>query len=387
MGTYGRYLFRHVPELGGLAFAVWIQFHFAYWATRTGLGRRSPKLRLTFWTAALLLSAWCAFGVLAHFPSGYRSLPASLPVYWLRAGALAWAFSSVCAFFVVLLWRRMPDFDPARRGFIRAAGAAAVAAPFGVLGFGMFIQRSAFRVREVEIPVANLPPDLNGLRIAHLSDIHMSPFLTEAELARAVGLANELKPHLAVITGDLVTSEGDPLEACLRQLARLKSDAGRVGCLGNHEIYAKCQNAAERIGRQVGIDFLRMRNRQFRFGNAVLNVAGVDWQRPPRMLSGTAGLLVPAATNIMLSHNPNAFDAAAEQGWDVVLSGHTHGGQITVEILDQGVNPARFFTDYVYGLYRKGPSSIYVTRGIGTVGLPARIGAPPEVALIRLCAI
>lgn len=387
MGTYGRYLFRHLPELAGLAFAVWIQFHFAYWATRTGLGRRSPKLRLAFWAVALLLSAWCAFGVLAHFPSGYRVLPASVPVYWLRGGALAWAFASVCAYFVLLLWRRMPEFDPARRGFIRAAGTAAVAAPFGVLGFGMFIQRSAFRVQQVDVPVANLAPELNGLRIAHLSDIHMSPFLTESELARAVGLANELKPHLAVITGDFVTSEGDPLEACLRQLARLKADAGRVGCLGNHEIYAKCQDAAEQIGRRMGIDILRNRHCRLRFGSATLNVAGVDWQRSSRMLSGAGRLLVPSATNIMLSHNPNAFDVAAKQGWDITLAGHTHGGQIRVEILDQGVNPARFFTDYVYGLYRKGPSSVYVTRGIGTVGLPARIGAPPEVALIRLCAI
>ncbi|HWR52097.1 MAG TPA: metallophosphoesterase [Bryobacteraceae bacterium] len=387
MGTYGRYLFRHLPELAGLAFAVWIQFHFAYWGTRTGFGRRSLKLRLASWAAALLLAGWCVFGVLAHFPSGYRSLPASMPVYWLRGGALAWAFASVCAYFVLLLWRRMPEFDPARRGFIQTAGTLAVAAPFGVLGFGMFIQRSAFRVTEVEVPVANLAPELNGLRIAHLSDIHMSPFLSEAELARAVGLANELKPHLGVITGDFITSEGDPLEACLRQLARLKAEAGLVGCMGNHEVYARCQDAAEQIGRRVGIDLLRKRRREFRFGNAVLNVAGVDWQRPPRMLSGTARLLVPSATNIMLSHNPNAFDAAAEQGWDLTLAGHTHGGQINVEILEKGLNPARFFTDYVYGPYRKGSSSLYVTRGIGTVGLPARIGAPPEVALIRLCAI
>jgi predicted MPP superfamily phosphohydrolase len=95
-----------------------------------------------------------------------------------------------------------------------------------------------------------------------------------------------------VITGDLVTSEGDPLEACLRQLAQLKADAGRVGCFGNHEIYARCQDLAEQTGRRFGIDFLRMRRRQFRFGKAVLNVAGVDWQRPPYTL-GRGGLAGP----------------------------------------------------------------------------------------------
>jgi len=89
----------------------------------------------------------------------------------------------------------------------------------------------------------------------------------------------------------------------------------------------------------------------------------------------------------LLSHNPDVFDVAARQGWDLTIAGHTHGGQISVEILDQQLSASRFFTPYVYGLYRQGRSSIWVTRGIGTVGVPARIGAPPEVALIKLCAI
>ncbi|MGH9673268.1 MAG: metallophosphoesterase, partial [Bryobacteraceae bacterium] len=72
-------------------------------------------------------------------------------------------------------------------------------------------------------------------------------------------------------------------------------------------------------------------------------------------------------------------------GYDVTIAGHTHGGQVTVEILHQHVNVARFFTPYVYGLYRKGDTALYVTRGIGTVGVPLRVGAPPEIALLRLC--
>ena len=94
----------------------------------------------------------------------------------------------------------------------------------------------------------------------------------------------------------------------------------------------------------------------------------------------------PDATNILLSHNPDVFAVAARQGWDLTLAGHTHGGQVNVEILNQSLNAARFFTPYIYGLYRQGRSSIWVTRGIGTVGVPARLGAPPEVAFIRLCA-
>ncbi|HOK44916.1 MAG TPA: hypothetical protein PLK67_03235, partial [Bryobacteraceae bacterium] len=105
-----------------------------------------------------------------------------------------------------------------------------------------------------------------------------------------------------------------------------------------------------------------------------------------RYLVGAEKLLSPGAVNVLLSHNPDVFDVAARQGYDLTIAGHTHGGQVTVEILHQTLNVARFYTPYVYGLYRKGPSAIWVTRGIGTVGMPARIGAPPEVALLRLCA-
>ena len=94
--------------------------------------------------------------------------------------------------------------------------------------------------------------------------------------------------------------------------------------------------------------------------------------------------MAPGALNILLQHNPDVFPTAVRQGWDLTLAGHTHGGQVNVEILNHDLNIARFYTPYVRGLYRSGRSAIYVTRGIGTIGMPARIGAPPEVTLLRL---
>jgi predicted MPP superfamily phosphohydrolase len=96
--------------------------------------------------------------------------------------------------------------------------------------------------------------------------------------------------------------------------------------------------------------------------------------------------VLPGATNSLLSHNPDVFPVAAAKGFDLTIAGHTHGGQINVEILNRDVNIARFFTPYVYGLYRKDRAAAFVTRGIGTIGIPSRLGAPPEVALLRLCA-
>jgi uncharacterized protein len=95
-------------------------------------------------------------------------------------------------------------------------------------------------------------------------------------------------------------------------------------------------------------------------------------------------LVRPGTLNILLQHNPDVFPVAARQGYNLLLAGHTHGGQVTVEILEQSINPARFFTPFVYGAYREANASAYVTRGIGTIGVPARIGAPPEISLLRL---
>jgi hypothetical protein len=95
-------------------------------------------------------------------------------------------------------------------------------------------------------------------------------------------------------------------------------------------------------------------------------------------------MAAPGALNVLLSHNPDVFPVAAQKGYDLTMAGHTHGGQVTVEILNESINPARFFTPFVYGLFQRGAAAAYVTRGIGTIGVPVRIGAPPEIALLRL---
>jgi predicted MPP superfamily phosphohydrolase len=190
-----------------------------------------------------------------------------------------------------------------------------------------------------------------------------------------------------VVTGDLISGHSDPLDACIRQVARLKADAGIFGCMGNHERYAKAEAYTEQASARLGIRFLRDRAQPLRFGKAVLNLVGQDFQpqRERRLyLKGAQRLMVRGATNILLQHNPDVFPVAARLGYNLLLAGHTHGGQVTVEILDQYINPARFFTPYVYGLYRQGKAAGYVTRGIGTIGIPARIGAPPEISLLRL---
>jgi predicted MPP superfamily phosphohydrolase len=283
--------------------------------------------------------------------------------------------------------RWMAEVDVGRRRMLYSTGRVLMAAPVIALGYGSFIERHKFHVREVDIPLPSLPRDLDGLRLLQLTDIHLSAFLSEAEFARVIDSANELNPHIVLVTGDLISSHGDPVDACLRQLARLKSDAGIFGCMGNHERYAGVEDYTARAARRLSIEFLRSQARVFRFGESVLNVAGVDYQRigqRKNYLRGAEDMLVSGALNVMLSHNPDVFPVAAQQGYNLLLAGHTHGGQISIEILDRTISPARFFTPFVYGVYHSQGATAYVSRGIGTIGIPARIGAPPEISLLRL---
>lgn len=325
--------------------------------------------------------------VLREYP--YSSLTNAVPAfwfYWLPAGIQCWFICLTAAFVALRLGDRIPPFRESRRGFLRAFSTAACAAPPAVLLFGI-VTRNEFEVKEQALVVPRLPPDLNGLRIVHLSDPHVGPFFSLRQWERALAAANELRPDLAVVTGDLITTERDPLEESIRSLAKLRTTAGLFGCHGNHEYFAGVQDQATRLGAELGIRFLRRQTAELRFGKHTINLVGVDYQRFRRpYLVGTEELVSTGDLNILLSHNPDVFPVAAGQGFDLVFSGHTHGGQVNVEILHRQLDIARFFTPYVKGLYREAGSSVYVSPGLGTIGIPVRLGAKPEVTLHTLCA-
>jgi hypothetical protein len=317
-------------------------------------------------------------------PAGIHAAASATEILWGFASALAIGIYLAGRFVL----RRLPaDFSRSRRQMIKATAAAAMTAPVAATAFGALIERTSFHVREIDFPVPNLHPDFEGFRIAQVSDLHVSPYLSVREAGRAVDMTNELKPHLTLMTGDLISEAGDPLDATIAELARLRADMGVLGCLGNHEIYAECEDYVTERSRRVGIEFLRLDARRLRRGNGTLNIAGVDFQSfrwRDRYLAGADKLIVPGMANLLMSHNPDVFPVAVRQGYDGVISGHTHGGQVTVEILNQTLNILRFFTPYVAGLYRIDSRSCYVTAGIGTIGMPVRLGAPPEITLLRL---
>ncbi len=312
--------------------------------------------------------------------------------------------------------------DPSRRYFFRTATALAGATPFLSAVYGFAAERLNYQVRRIEIPMPNLPSALDGMQIMQISDIHLSGYMTRSEVRRAVDMANELGADLAVVTGDFITGSSDPIADCIEEVSRLHAPLGVWGCNGNHEIYAKAEDAAQELFAQAGMKLLRQENAQLVFRGARFNLIGVDYQRERNdnghktpMLPSVATLIRRDMPNILLSHNPNSFNRATELGIELSLAGHTHGGQIQVEILDHRLSPARFISDYVAGLYQRplfAPasqvlvhpvppafgssanretflagsvlSSIYVNRGLGTVGAPVRLGVPPEISLLVL---
>ena len=367
------------PGLFLLLLGLGLQSHIVGWL----LGRYPHRGWIL--TAAGASTILLALGYLLEFQWAQRILSVRWWT-WLECAALVESIWLIGFSGALFIWRRAPQFDPSRRRMLATSGAAVCLVPMAGTAFGI-LHRNRFRVSEVSIPIPGLPHDLDGLRIVQITDIHLSEFLSERELAMAIDMANETKSHLALVTGDLISQRGDPLDACLRQLARVRADAGVLGCLGNHEIYAGAEDYVTTQGRRIGIEFLRHQARLLRFGSATINFAGVDYQKMHSpYLRGAERLIVPGAVNVLLSHNPDVFPVAAEQGYHLTIAGHTHGGQVDFEILHQHLNVARYFTPYVRGLYRKERSSVYVSSGLGTIGVPVRIGAPPEISVLHLCA-
>lgn len=307
-----------------------------------------------------------------------------------------------------------PDvlLNPSRRYLFQTATVAAGAMPFLGAVYGFAGERLRYEVRRVEVPIPSLPSELDGLRIAQLSDIHLSGYMTRENVRRAVDMANNLGADLAVVTGDFITGANDPLPECIEELQRLHAPLGTWGCNGNHEIYARAEDAAQSLFAQAGMKLLRQENRELSWRGAKFNLIGVDYQRERtpkgrkvQMLEEIEPLVRRDMPNILLSHNPNSFRRAAELGVELSLSGHTHGGQVQVEILDRRFSPARFITDYIAGIYHRplfapaepvmgnrhialnlqpGVATLYVNRGLGTVGAPVRLGVPPEITQLTL---
>jgi len=375
LGIEGAFL-RKLPGLIFILAAVLCQIY---------LGKRMRVPARTLW----IFVGGYAFACLFLQFEVVKDPPRPINFYFDETGSglTIWGWLADFAAAIFFLRSRLPaQFSRDRRHFLNTTTAALCAAPAVALTTG-FITRKDFHVKEFDLKFPGLPKDLQGLRLLQLSDIHMGAYFSAYDLRRVVDASNNLRADLGFVTGDMITTISDPLDDCLLELKRLRSSSGMWGCMGNHEKYAKISDYATRQGRKQNLFFLRRQAETLTFGNSRVNLVGVDHQfKHEGYLVGLEKFVKPDQFNLLLSHNPDVFPVAAKQGFQLTLSGHTHGGQINIEAAHTNLNIVDLVTPYTKGLYQKPGSSLYVTSGLGTIGVPVRLGAPPEITLIRLCA-
>ena len=264
-----------------------------------------------------------------------------------------------------------------RRAALKGALATAIGGMTGAVAYGVAYERHRLGVTEATMPVSGLPPALDGLRVGLLTDIHHSARVSAEDVTRAVELALSTNPDLIVLGGDYVTfGDRDFVEPVAELLAPLRAPNGVFAILGNHDDDREMPAALTKRNITVLKD---QRTRIVIRGDA-LELAGIRfWTRRPadiaRVLKGATDSV------LLLAHDPRRLTEAAALSVPAVLSGHTHGGQVVLPGVG-AIARARF--PVVEGLGRRENSSIFVSRGIGTVYVPVRINCPPEVAVVTL---
>jgi predicted MPP superfamily phosphohydrolase len=253
-----------------------------------------------------------------------------------------------------------------------------------VCGYGILVRRRWFHVVERDVVVPGLDPRLDGFRIAQLSDLHIGTMTPKAWGLRWSRAANAAAPDLAVVTGDMVTSGVDFHEDVAEVIGALKAKLGVYASMGNHDYFGEGEPLISHL-KKHGVGVLRNEGTAIQHNGATLWLAAIDdtWTRRDDVTRAMAAC-PDGVASVLLAHDPNRFDDAAAAGANLVLSGHTHGGQIGVPFLYRWANLASFSYPYNIGFYRKPTSVIYVHPGLGTTGPPMRLGLAPEVTILVL---
>jgi len=265
-----------------------------------------------------------------------------------------------------------------RREFLLGVAATAVA---GVARPALADDDGGITPERHEIVVPDLDPAHDGLRVAQLSDLHVGPKTSLEVIRAAIAEANRFRPDLVVLTGDYLSHDRAGVALMREQLGGL--EAPTLATLGNHDRWVDPRGAGAAL-EDLGYGFLENENTTLTLRHAPFTVIGIDdlWTYsadPPRAMKGA-----PAGSRLYLAHVPATADILANWGKPMlVLSGHTHGGQVNVPLLTPAIR-WMIREPYMGGLYRVETVQLYVNRGVGNVGLGLRINAPPEVALLTL---
>jgi uncharacterized protein len=271
-----------------------------------------------------------------------------------------------------------------RRDVLRGLVAAPLVAVSATAAYARLIEPYNYWVSETDIFIRDLPQAFEGFRITQLTDIHHSRILGIGEVRRVVNLAQQTKPDMFVLTGDYSTTYRRYIEPCAEALSALSAPEGVWAVLGNHDHYTDPELTTRALQRHH-IAVLNNAHTTLQRRSDSLQLSGIDdwsWNATDwaRAFSG----LKTNAPTILLSHQPTVLDLEQTKNVSLILSGHTHGGQLKFPFLG---TPASLFTQdlrYARGLFQRGETQLYVSTGTGVIGLPLRFGVRPEIAVLRL---
>jgi hypothetical protein len=266
-----------------------------------------------------------------------------------------------------------------RRKFIYGAMGLAVADAF-------FIEPNISHISENELIVPYLPPALDGLKVVHLADLHYKPDKDEGLLSSVVEKINKIHPDLIILTGDYVDVDTSGIDPMLEYLSKLKSKHGILACMGNHDGWQANGQFFKTRFEKNGIQFLINENTALKINNETLHIAATDhiWYGNPNPVATLKGISNDAPL-ITMVHEPDYFDTMLKhRDHYLQLSGHTHGGQCRVPLINYAPKKVDYGRNYIHGTYTKENSSIFVTKGLGTTDLRVRFSCLPEIALHTL---
>lgn len=236
----------------------------------------------------------------------------------------------------------------------------------------------------VTIKDDDVPVGLDGFRIVHLADIHHGPYLSIERVRKLVDRINRMEPDLILITGDYVHLNEKYIEPCFQELKRLKARYGILSVLGNHDYWESAAMVRKGM-REAGIEDLENRAKWIEARGVRFKVGGVgDLWEARQDLGPTISDISEEDFVILLEHNPDYIDQIPTRLIDLMLCGHTHGGQVTFFGLYAPMLPIRGGQEYRSGVVQKGPMKVIISRGIGAITPPVRFFCPPQIILITL---
>lgn len=292
-----------------------------------------------------------------------------------------------------------------RRGFLKGLLGGCLALAAGP-AYATQIEPRWIKLVRMKVKLPNLSRALHSFTIVHLSDFHLGPYTGVEEVRHSVSLANALGGDLIALSGDFIYRSARYAEACAKELAALRARHGVYAVLGNHDVWIDPGAVAESL-RRAGIHILRNERQAIEVGSARLWLIGIEdvgvtgftapglissvshsdfraiWKGTHDALLRALEDIPPAETRLLLVHNPD-FVEMIEEGIDLVLAGHTHGGQVRLPLVGAPVVPSCYGQKYATGLVRAGGTPVYINRGIGVIGPPVRFLCRPEITLISL---